>query len=69
MDRTVLSSLESADKESTRGEQTASAMERNLLSLEKKIDDLLASVEANEKEAEIAKNGKSDGKGSKAKET
>ena len=48
-----------------RGEQTATAMEKNLSSLEKKIDALLASVEANEKEAEMAKKGKSEDGGSK----
>ncbi|QDS67470.1 hypothetical protein FKW77_000906 [Venturia effusa] len=37
-----------AFKELQKGEQTAAALENHLTSLEKKIDDLLASAEANQ---------------------
>jgi exonuclease VII small subunit len=40
--------LVQAFKDLQRGEQTATALENHLSSLEKKIDDLLASAEANQ---------------------
>ncbi|CAD6448295.1 535f4d22-fd69-4c2e-bb10-eb321dede004 [Sclerotinia trifoliorum] len=49
-----------AFKELQRGEKTAQMLESNLADLEKKIDDLLASFEAQESAAQAeAKNGSS----------
>ena len=52
-------------KEIQEGEQQASAMEKNLTALEKKIDDLLAAAESQESEIKAQKAGKADG-GAKA---